>query len=436
MRRAMAIASAVVLLAGMVTALAYASHLSAGAPTRLLGVQAAQVDGNATCGQLMAGAFLVEHKFEPVASVTGRPLSYGGLSGALTIKVNKSAFDFTMSGDFVAAGVFVKAGDNGNLYDYRPRGGASADTYLHGPVNPNNGQFYGLSHVSFCLAEGRANLEIEKDPDAGEPGYAITAGDDAVFTIKVTNKGPATATAVSIVDTLPAGLVWTTTTAGCAVTGGNNLGCSAGDLAPAASFTVTVKASTTRADCRNLVNPGAVGDASNADPVSDEGVISVRCGAIRITKTAKHADTSGATSADLVATFSISGNGVTESLTTGAAGQACTDRLPLGTYSITETSVPAGYAAPAIADVTVDNVASCSDAVFAGESAGVENVPLTDVTVTVDSQRDGATRTVISCTDASGNTNSTTVSDGSLSVEDLQPTDPTVTLTCRITIDP
>ena len=45
------------------------------------------------------------------------------------VAVNEGAqtFRFTLTGDFVAAGVIVKGGSNANFYDYRPDGNA-ADT--------------------------------------------------------------------------------------------------------------------------------------------------------------------------------------------------------------------------------------------------------------------------------------------------------------------
>jgi hypothetical protein len=84
--------------------------------------------------------------------------------------------------------------------------------------------------------------------------------------------------------------------------------------------------------------------------------------------------------------------------------------------------------------------AACADA--AVTNVNVENTPLTDVDISIDSLHDGATSTVISCwgpgsdpaTDPADYT--TTVSDGSLSIDDLEPTDPAVTLNCQITIDP
>ncbi|MFF5481333.1 hypothetical protein ACFY5C_28955 [Streptomyces sp. NPDC012935] len=71
-----------------------------------------------------------------------------------------NTFDFVISDDFNAAGVIVKGGPNANLYDYRPTG-IQADEDLHAPLNTSTqmdpDDFYGLSHIDFCLVEDGSN---------------------------------------------------------------------------------------------------------------------------------------------------------------------------------------------------------------------------------------------------------------------------------------
>ncbi|MFI7411079.1 hypothetical protein ACIBU0_20700 [Streptomyces sp. NPDC049627] len=70
-----------------------------------------------------------------------------------------NTFDFVISDDFAAIGVIVKGGPNANLYDYRPTG-IQADEDLHAPLNTSSrpaNDFYGLSHVDFCLVEDHNN---------------------------------------------------------------------------------------------------------------------------------------------------------------------------------------------------------------------------------------------------------------------------------------
>ena len=67
--------------------------------------------------------------------------------------------------------------------------------------------------------------------------------------------------------------------------------------------------------------------------------------------------------------------------------------------------MPDGYAADGdtTKSVTVDNAATCDDDPYGGETVGFNNTPLTDVSITVDSQVDGGTATVVDCDlDATG----------------------------------
>jgi hypothetical protein len=154
-------------------------------------------------------------------------------------------------------------------------------------------------------------------------------------------------------------------------------------------------------------------------------------GAIKVTKTRKHAADGAGDHPHAGVNFTV--NGVTKP--TDANGVACFDGLAFDTYTVHET-VPAGYHVDANdKSVTVDNNASCAGDPYVGETVSFHNTPLTDVTVSVDSQVPGGTASTISCDDGtSGSTGAD--GDGSVTVEDLEPTHPAVTLTCTITIDP
>ena len=168
-------------------------------------------------------------------------------------------------------------------------------------------------------------------------------------------------------------------------------------------------------------------------------------GAIEITKTRKHAADGPGDHPHAGVEFTVTGGelpaeGVT--VTTDANGVACVDGLLLssfaGEYTVTE-SVPAGYHADGdtAKAVSVATESTCGDGNEASVSFG--NTPLTDVTVSVNSQIDGGTASIIVCTDPDGNVSdgSTGVNgDGSVTVNDLEPTAPTVTLTCEVTVDP
>jgi hypothetical protein len=159
-------------------------------------------------------------------------------------------------------------------------------------------------------------------------------------------------------------------------------------------------------------------------------------GAIEITKTRKHAaDGPGAhphAGVDFVITGgSLPASGVT--VTTGADGTVCTDELGFGDYTVTE-QLPTGYVAdgPLAKSVTVDTSSACGD----GNEATVSfaNTPLTNVTVSVDSQVNGGTASTINCDWGAPDNSALTGADGdgSLTRSDLLPG----TYTCTVVIDP
>ncbi|GAA0691594.1 hypothetical protein GCM10009104_18150 [Marinobacterium maritimum] len=169
-------------------------------------------------------------------------------------------------------------------------------------------------------------------------------------------------------------------------------------------------------------------------------------GAILITKTRKHAADGAGDHPHEGITFTIEGGELAAGgvdVVTNASGEACYDGLLVsslvGNYSVTET-VPGGYVADGdeSKDVSVTLVSSCDD----GNEATVSfsNTPLTDITVSVDSQVDGGTASTIKCvkgTDpaagdvvASGATAAN--GDGSATANDLLPG----YYTCTIYVDP
>jgi hypothetical protein len=168
-------------------------------------------------------------------------------------------------------------------------------------------------------------------------------------------------------------------------------------------------------------------------------------GAVLIVKTRKHAAGGSGDQAHPGVTFTVTGGelpaaGVT--VVTNDTGEACVDDLVVsslvGDYTVTET-VPAGYEADGdiAKTVSVTEESTCGDENEALVS--FRNTPLTNVTVSVDSQIDGGTASTIVCTDADANQSSGSTGangDGSLTVNNLLPTDPAVTLTCEITVDP
>jgi uncharacterized surface anchored protein len=160
-------------------------------------------------------------------------------------------------------------------------------------------------------------------------------------------------------------------------------------------------------------------------------------GAIEITKTRKHAAAGSGDQPHANVDFAITGTGVNETVTTGADGVTCLDGLAFGDYTVTEV-VPPGYVSDdAVKEVTVDANSDCGD----GNEAEVSfhNTPLTNVTVSVDSQVDGGTGSTIDCDAAADPPFEHTVpatapdnGDGSFTLSNKEPG----TYTCTVVVDP
>lgn len=157
-------------------------------------------------------------------------------------------------------------------------------------------------------------------------------------------------------------------------------------------------------------------------------------GALKITKTSSKA----AATPLQGATFSITGpGGYSNSVTTGQDGTVCVDRLNFGTYSVTETAAPPGYAIDDTTshDVSVSKVSTCGDGNEATFSA--TDTPLTDVTATATSEAAGGTQSTITCTNDStsndvGNSPRGPAGTATVTANGLKPGD----YTCKIHIDP
>jgi hypothetical protein len=162
------------------------------------------------------------------------------------------------------------------------------------------------------------------------------------------------------------------------------------------------------------------------------------CGAIKITKTRKHAADGPGSHPHAGVSFTITGGNLPAAGTTvvtDANGVACLDNLVQSTtpYIVTE-SVPAGYVSDdAEKPVTVDSDATCADVPYGGETVSFSNTPLTDVSITINSQVVGGTASSVTCTpDGPSGTTTVGTGDGTFSDTNLVPQ----TITCTIVIDP
>jgi uncharacterized repeat protein (TIGR01451 family) len=158
----------------------------------------------------------------------------------------------------------------------------------------------------------------------------IDAGDQAGFTITVTNNGPGDATDVSLTDTLPSGISWdfNQVTGGwdCDITAGVlTCGGSGFTLAEGESASVHVFGTTDAEDCGVLSNTATVSasnEAADSDTNnSDTATITVNCPEISITKTADQGTVSAGDTIGFTITVTNSGAGT-------ASGVTVTDTLP------------------------------------------------------------------------------------------------------------
>ena len=175
-------------------------------PASGAGVQPTYLPGNPTCG----GLYPNEIKIEPVRSGTYTQTftsAGGSFTASVTISVNGGAQTFSFSGATPPVGaVVVKGGPNANLYEYP--GGATADSGLHAPVNGIDGNYYGLSHISFCFPPFKPDVEIEKwivdGAGANRETHAVVSGSTVTWRIRVTNTGTQNLTNVAVSDQLAA----------------------------------------------------------------------------------------------------------------------------------------------------------------------------------------------------------------------------------------
>ena len=194
----------------------------------------------------------------------------------------------------------------------------------------------------------------------------------------------------------------------------------------------------------HIVGTPSCDDGSSPLAISLQGGETVTCtwhdardkGGIDILKLRKHAADGPGDHPQPGVVFTVTGGELPQAgvqVTTDANGQACVDGLVVsslvGDYTVTE-SVPSGYhnVGGVSQTATVSEAATCSSGNRPLKT--FHNIPLTNISISVDSQVDGGTASHIDC---DGNTADTGANgDGSLSRTDLEPG----TYTCVVTVDP
>jgi len=285
-------------------------------------------------------------------------------------------------------------------------------------------------NISNC---GRVTIIKHTDPRGVDQGFSYTStiADPLVNSTSPTCTSDTTPSSFSLNDS------------------GNTTGDSAANTedcinVPAGSYTVTEAAEPANFTLESLTCT-AGGSQDGANPSQADITINpgdhVTCtylnkqqlGAIKITKTSRK------TTAGLAgATFSITGpNNYSNSVTTGADGTVCVDGLPFGSYTVTETAAPAGYA---IDDgsghsVGVSTNAKCSDTAFVGGTTSFTDTPLSDIQVNFRDGGSGTTTATITCNNATG-ASSTTTALGWQTTLTITGVHAPTTITCTIVVDP
>lgn len=123
--------------------------------------------------------------------------------------------------------VNVNAGASGTITNTATATSASTD-----PIPGNNS-----ATATTTITPSTADLAISKTSGSG----VVTPGTNVTYTITVTNGGPATATGVSVVDTLPAGVTFVSATPSQGTCSGTGpVTCSLGSLTNGATATISL----------------------------------------------------------------------------------------------------------------------------------------------------------------------------------------------------
>ena len=188
--------------------------------------------------------------------------------------------------------------------------------------------------------EDDAPVSITRDSDLvtskSDQVDPVAAGEQLTYTVQVQNLGPSDAANVVVVDTLPAGTIFVSSTGGCVEAPAGTLTCALGDLADGAStsFEIVVTVDAAVADGTVLVNMADAdsdSDDSNPGDNSDSESTTVEAVAdVRLTKTAL--DTAPLAGTSFAFTIDVVNGGPSV-----ATDVAVVDSLPAGLSYVSDT---------------------------------------------------------------------------------------------------
>jgi LPXTG-motif cell wall-anchored protein len=216
-----------------------------------------EVGENTTCADLAPeGATWIELKVEPVEDGT---FSDGTLTVTIDVRDTAAGPVFDWTSNIGVDAVFVKGGPGGLLYVYDPPAESTGDTGLHAPVNPSNGKFFGLSHVSFCYDKDQATTTTTETPTTSTtsttvlPTTSTTASTTTTTQPTTTTTQAPTTTSTTVAPTTSTTASTTTTTQPTTTT--TQAPTTSTTVAPTTSTTVAPTTSTTVASTTTTTKP-------------------------------------------------------------------------------------------------------------------------------------------------------------------------------------
>ena len=198
-----------------------------------------------------------------------------------------------------------------------------------GAIRADNNTTVTSNPVDVTLICPNPSLDITKSASATQ----VTAGDSFDYTLHVTSTGGATATSVTVTDSIPAGLSIGTITPSMGTCGksGQDITCSLGDLAAAnaavgtKSATITIHVTTSTAVCGKVTNTGhaAASNVATVDSNPVDVIIICPNPALDITKSASATQVTAGDTFDYTLVVTSVGGATATSVTV-------TDAIPAG----------------------------------------------------------------------------------------------------------
>ena len=267
---------------GPMLGICLAAGLAIPGPAAATDVTPVFVPGNPSCTSL---GYAFGYKVDPPNAGTY------SIDGINTVTVTRNGAYFDWSSTIGMDAVISKGGPNANVYVYNPE--RISDTGLHSPINPNNGNPFGLSHIEFCFdyevsvsktaqtsftRTWQWSIDKSVSPeiwqlftgDSGTSAYTVavarTGSTDSAWavsgTIQIHNPAPMAATISSVADVVSAGIA---ATVSCGVTFPHSLG---SDQTLQCTYQTALPDGSSRTNTATAATTGPVGGGSGTAAVT------------------------------------------------------------------------------------------------------------------------------------------------------------------------